>query len=80
LPVIVSSLELILIVIYLQSLKSATTDIGRNIRREHLLVIADSMSVTGQFHAISSHGLKQQRTRLSISSPFSEACFSVSTM
>ncbi|XP_066348973.1 DNA-directed RNA polymerase IV subunit 1-like isoform X2 [Miscanthus floridulus] len=61
---------------FVESLKSATTDIGRNIRREHLLVIADSMSVTGQFHAISSQGLKQQRTRLSISSPFSEACFS----
>ncbi|XP_020394617.1 DNA dependent RNA polymerase D largest subunit isoform X4 [Zea mays] len=61
---------------FVESLKSATTDTGRNIRREHLLVIADSLSVTGQFHALSSQGLKQQRTRLSISSPFSEACFS----
>ncbi|WVZ86784.1 hypothetical protein U9M48_033517, partial [Paspalum notatum var. saurae] len=61
---------------FVESLKSTTADIGRNVRREHLLVVADSMSVTGQFHALSSQGLKQQRTRLSISSPFSEACFS----
>ncbi|KAJ1272495.1 hypothetical protein BS78_06G206000 [Paspalum vaginatum] len=61
---------------FVESLKSTTADIGRNVRREHLLVVADSMSVTGQFHTLSSQGLKQQRTRLSISSPFSEACFS----
>ncbi|XP_025823410.1 DNA-directed RNA polymerase IV subunit 1 isoform X4 [Panicum hallii] len=61
---------------FVESLKSVTADIGRNVRREHLLVVADSLSVTGQFHSLSSQGLKQQRTRLSISSPFSEACFS----
>ena len=65
---------------YFQYLKSVTADIGRNVRREHLLVVADSLSVTGQFHALSSQGLKQQHTRLSISSPFSEACFSVSNL
>ncbi|CAL5069467.1 unnamed protein product [Urochloa decumbens] len=61
---------------FVESLKSVTDDIGRNVRREHLLVVADSLSSTGQFHALSSQGLKQQRTRLSVSSPFSEACFS----
>ncbi|KAG2547300.1 DNA-directed RNA polymerase IV subunit 1-like [Panicum virgatum] len=61
---------------FVEYLKSVTADIGRNVRREHLLVVADSLSVTGQFHALSSQGLKQQHTRLSISSPFSEACFS----
>ncbi|KAF8702518.1 hypothetical protein HU200_032899 [Digitaria exilis] len=61
---------------FVDSLKSVTADIGRNIRREHLLVVADSLSVTGQFHALSSHGLKQHHTQFSISSPFSEACFS----
>lgn len=38
--------------------------------------MADCLSVSGQFHGLSCQGLKQQRTRLSISSPFSEACFS----
>uniref|UniRef100_A0ACD5TL06 Uncharacterized protein n=1 Tax=Avena sativa TaxID=4498 RepID=A0ACD5TL06_AVESA len=60
---------------FLESLRSKTDDIGKNIRREHLLVVADSLSVSGKFHGLSSQGLKQQRTRLSISSPFSEACF-----
>ncbi|KAM0906937.1 hypothetical protein ACQ4PT_016468 [Festuca glaucescens] len=61
---------------FVESLRSKTDDIGKNIRREHLLVVADSLSVSGQFHGLSSQGLKQQRTRLSVSSPFSEACFS----
>ncbi|KAM0862543.1 hypothetical protein ACQ4PT_045198 [Festuca glaucescens] len=61
---------------FVESLRSTTDDIGKNIRRKHLLVVADSLSVSGQFHGLSSQGLKQQRTRLSISSPFSEACFS----
>jgi hypothetical protein len=63
---------------FLQSLRSITADAGRNVRREHLLIVADSLSVRGQFHGLSSQGLKKQRNRLSISSPFSEACFSVS--
>ncbi|TVU16080.1 hypothetical protein EJB05_39628, partial [Eragrostis curvula] len=61
---------------FVQSLSSITADVGRNIRREHLLIVADSLSVSGQFHGLSSQGLKQQRKRLSMSSPFSEACFS----
>ncbi|KAG8065878.1 hypothetical protein GUJ93_ZPchr0004g40059 [Zizania palustris] len=61
---------------FVESLRSTTDDIGRNIRREHLLVVADCLSVSGQFHGLSSQGLKQQRAWLSISSPFSEACFS----
>lgn len=61
---------------FVESLRSKTDDIGKNIHREHLLVVADSLSVSGQFHGLSSQGLKQQRTRLSVSSPFSEACFS----
>uniref|UniRef100_J3M0K5 DNA-directed RNA polymerase subunit n=1 Tax=Oryza brachyantha TaxID=4533 RepID=J3M0K5_ORYBR len=61
---------------FVESLRSTTDAIGRNIRRQHLLVVADCLSVSGQFHGLSSQGLKQQRTSLSISSPFSEACFS----
>uniref|UniRef100_A0A0D9W8E5 DNA-directed RNA polymerase n=1 Tax=Leersia perrieri TaxID=77586 RepID=A0A0D9W8E5_9ORYZ len=59
-----------------KSLRSTTDAIGKNIRQQHLLVVADCLSVSGQFHGLSSQGLKQQRTWLSISSPFSEACFS----
>ncbi|KAF0893353.1 hypothetical protein E2562_024177 [Oryza meyeriana var. granulata] len=61
---------------FVESLRSTTDAIGRNIRRQHLLVVADCLSVSGQFHGLSSQGLKQQRTWLSVSSPFSEACFS----
>nr|CAH66955.1 OSIGBa0147H17.3 [Oryza sativa] len=61
---------------FVESLRSTTDAIGRNIHRQHLLVVADCLSVSGQFHGLSSQGLKQQRTWLSISSPFSEACFS----
>uniref|UniRef100_A0ACD5TX97 Uncharacterized protein n=2 Tax=Avena sativa TaxID=4498 RepID=A0ACD5TX97_AVESA len=60
---------------FVESLRSKTDDIGKSIRREHLLVVADSLSVSGKFHGLSSEGLKQQRTGLSISSPFSEASF-----
>ncbi|KAL6882669.1 hypothetical protein ACP4OV_011359 [Aristida adscensionis] len=48
---------------FVQSLRSTTVDIGKNIHREHLLVVADSLSVSGQFHGLSSQGLKQQRNR-----------------
>ncbi|XP_052151372.1 DNA-directed RNA polymerase IV subunit 1-like isoform X2 [Oryza glaberrima] len=61
---------------FVESLRYTTDAIGRNIHRQHLLVVADCLSVSGQFHGLSSQGLKQQRTWLSISSPFSEACFS----
>ncbi|TVU39364.1 hypothetical protein EJB05_12777 [Eragrostis curvula] len=61
---------------FVQSLKSTTADVGRIIRREHLLIVADSLSASGQLHGLSSQALKKQRNRLSVSSPFSEACFS----
>ncbi|BAF25803.1 Os09g0555200, partial [Oryza sativa Japonica Group] len=61
---------------FVESLRSTTDAIGRNIHRQHLLVVADCLSISGQFHGLSSQGLKQQRAWLSISSPFSEACFS----
>ena len=77
---IISSIAFDVSSFLVQSLRSKTDDIGRNIRREHLLVVANCLSVSGQFHGLSSQGLKQQRTRLSISSPFSEACFSVSNL
>ncbi|XP_020084500.1 DNA-directed RNA polymerase IV subunit 1 isoform X1 [Ananas comosus] len=61
---------------FLKSLKSATSGIGRHIHQEQLVTVADCFSVTGEFHGLSTKGLKQQRNRLSISSPFSHACFS----
>jgi hypothetical protein len=77
---IISSIAFHFSLFPVQSLRSKTDDIGKNIRREHLLVVANSLSVSGKFHGLSSQGLKQQRTRLSVSSPFSEACFAVSNM
>lgn len=62
----------------LQNLKSATSDVGRCIHEEHLLMAADCLSVTGEFHGLTTKGLKKQRDQASISSPFTLACLSVS--
>lgn len=62
----------------LQSLKSVTADIGRDIHKRHLFMAADCLSVTGEFHGLSTKGLRQQRNDMSISSPFAQACLSVS--
>ncbi|KAG1354610.1 DNA-directed RNA polymerase IV subunit 1 [Cocos nucifera] len=61
---------------FLKYLKSATSDIGRCIHEEHLLMAADCLSVTGEFHGLSTKGLKKQRDQASISSPFTLACLS----
>lgn len=68
---------LVTIMYLLQSLKSTISDIGRNIHLEHLLLVSDSLSVTGEFHGLTAKALKQQKAHLSISAPFAEACFSV---
>lgn len=62
----------------MQHLKSATSDVGRTMHQEHLLILADCLSVTGEFHGLNAKGLKYQRDQTSISTPFSQACFSVS--
>ncbi|KAJ3706664.1 hypothetical protein LUZ61_010369 [Rhynchospora tenuis] len=61
---------------FLSYLKKSISDIGRGIKREHLMMVADSLSVSGNFHGLSSNGLKVQRKRLGLSAPFSQACFS----
>ncbi|XP_017700627.1 DNA-directed RNA polymerase IV subunit 1 isoform X1 [Phoenix dactylifera] len=61
---------------FLRHLKSATSDTGRCIHEEHLLMAADCLSVTGEFHGLSIKGLKKQRDQASISSPFTLACLS----
>lgn len=61
---------------FVRSLKSAISDIGRCVHEEHLLMAADCLSVTGEFHGLSTKGLKKQRDQASISSPFTLACLS----
>ncbi|KAF8412332.1 hypothetical protein HHK36_000294 [Tetracentron sinense] len=61
---------------FLTSLKSAISETGKTILPEHLLLVADSLSATGEFIGLSAKGLRRQRNQLSVSSPFMQACFS----
>lgn len=62
----------------MQNLDSAISDVGKTILPEHLLLIANCLSATGEFVGLSSRGLAQQRKHASVVSPFTQACFSVS--
>ncbi|XP_039115736.1 DNA-directed RNA polymerase IV subunit 1 isoform X1 [Dioscorea cayenensis subsp. rotundata] len=53
------------------SLKSAMSDTGRKVHQEHLRVVADRLSVTGQFSGLSRKGLKLKNP-----TPFNQAAFS----
>lgn len=64
--------------IYLQKLASAISDTGKAVLPEHLYLVADCLSSTGEFVALSANGLARQRKQTSVSSPFTQACFSVS--
>ncbi|GFS33264.1 nuclear RNA polymerase D1A [Actinidia rufa] len=57
-------------------LKSAISDTGKTILPEHLLLAADCLSSTGEFVALNAKGLADQRKRMSVSAPFTQACFS----
>ncbi|XP_049931736.1 DNA-directed RNA polymerase IV subunit 1 isoform X2 [Nymphaea colorata] len=61
---------------FVNNMKSVFCDLGKTIHEEHLVVTADCLSVTGEFHGLNVQGIKQQRNQMSISSPFSQACFS----
>ncbi|XP_042481288.1 DNA-directed RNA polymerase IV subunit 1 isoform X2 [Macadamia integrifolia] len=61
---------------FIRSLRSALSDVGKTVLPEHLLLVANSLSFTGQFLGLSAPGLKKQRHLTSISSPFMLACFS----
>lgn len=61
---------------FLKVLKFALSDVGRSMHQEHLLILADRLSVTGEFHGLNAKGMKCQRDQISISAPFSQACFS----
>jgi len=53
------------------------SDTGKEILREHLLLVADSLSVTGEFVALNAKGWSKQRQVESTPAPFTQACFSV---
>ncbi|KAK8963474.1 DNA-directed RNA polymerase D subunit 1 [Platanthera guangdongensis] len=61
---------------FLRSLKSITLDVGRDIRQEHLNLVADRLFMSGLFHGLSRKGLKLQRDFTKVSSSFTSACFS----
>ncbi|ESQ29076.1 hypothetical protein EUTSA_v10023214mg [Eutrema salsugineum] len=62
--------------IFLANLESAVSDTGKTILREHLLLVADCLSVTGEFVALNSKGWGKQRQVESTPAPFTQACFS----
>ncbi|KAK1586944.1 hypothetical protein Q3G72_007867 [Acer saccharum] len=61
---------------FLNDLESAISDTGKTILPEHLLILANSLSYTGEFVGLNAKGLAKQRGNASISSPFMQACFS----
>ncbi|OVA16149.1 RNA polymerase [Macleaya cordata] len=58
---------------FLRNLKSATSDIGKSVLQDHLLLVADRLSVTGEFFGLNAKGITLDQT--STSSPFIQACF-----
>ncbi|XP_054824584.1 DNA-directed RNA polymerase IV subunit 1 isoform X2 [Prosopis cineraria] len=58
------------------SLESAISDTGKIILPKHLLLVADSLSVSGEFVGLNPKGMARQRQHASVSSPFVQACFS----
>ncbi|KAI9076919.1 hypothetical protein K1719_041081 [Acacia pycnantha] len=58
------------------SLESAISDTGKIVLPKHLLLVADSLSVSGEFVGLNAKGMTQQRQHASVSSPFVQACFS----
>ncbi|KAH9777668.1 DNA-directed RNA polymerase IV subunit 1 [Citrus sinensis] len=64
---------------FLTNLESAISDTGKNILPEHLLIVANTLSATGEFVGLNAKGLALQRKHSSVSSPFVQAFFSVSS-
>lgn len=60
-----------------QDLESAVSDTGKAMLREHLLLVADCLSVTGEFVALNPKGWSKQRQAEPTPAPFTQACFSV---
>ncbi|EEF51083.1 DNA-directed RNA polymerase, putative [Ricinus communis] len=61
---------------FLQRLESAISDVGKSVLPEHMLLVANCLSVTGEFVGLNAKGWKRQREDASVSSPFVQACFS----
>lgn len=61
-----------------QKLESAAADIGKTILPQHLLLVANCLSATGEFVSLNAKGIAQQLEHASVTSPFMQACFSVS--
>ncbi|OMP09641.1 RNA polymerase, alpha subunit [Corchorus olitorius] len=61
---------------FLNNLKSAISDTGKTILNEHLLLVANCLSATGEFVGLNSKGVRQQREHASVYSPFMQACLS----
>lgn len=64
---------------HVQSLEVAISDVGKSIHPQHLVLVADSLSATGEFVGLNARGIARQREHASVSSPFMQACFSVSS-
>ena len=65
---------------HVQSLESAISDAGKSIHPQHLVLVADSLSATGAFVSLNARGIARQREHASVSSPFMQACYSVSSL
>ncbi|KAL3692818.1 hypothetical protein R1sor_006469 [Riccia sorocarpa] len=53
----------------------ATKEMGRAVRREHLTLVADTMTFTGEVVGLSLSGYKEYCGESSVSTPFTEATF-----
>lgn len=61
---------------FLNKLESAAADIGKTILPQHLLLVANCLSATGEFVSLNAKGIAQQLEHASVTSPFMQACFS----
>ncbi|KAK4786760.1 hypothetical protein SAY86_010593 [Trapa natans] len=61
---------------FLNSLGSAVSDTGKTILPEHLLLVGNCLSVSGEFVSLNPKGMACLRETASVSSPFIQACFS----
>ncbi|XP_019194746.1 PREDICTED: DNA-directed RNA polymerase IV subunit 1-like [Ipomoea nil] len=59
---------------FLSGLSSTISEIGKKIVPEHLVLTADYLSSTGEFIALNSKGLADQRKANGLYAPFSQAC------
>lgn len=58
---------------------SAISDTGKSVIPEHLLLLANALSISGEFVGLNSRGISLQRQHTSVLSPFQRACFTVSS-